>query len=86
MGKSRDMFLETSYRPCVADSLSGSRFTWSSAVIEFSAPTRRHILVQPSRQEARHRLARRLFHGDRGQLRQGYREEQEDRGADDSRP
>jgi TnpA family transposase len=43
------------------------------------SPTcRRHILVQLNRQEARHRLARRLFHGHRGQLRQGYREGQED--------
>ncbi len=34
--------------------------------------------MQLNRQEARHRLARRLFHGHRGQLRQGYREGQED--------
>ena len=43
-----------------------------------SSTYRRHILVQLNRQEARHRLARRLFHGHRGQLRQGYREGQED--------
>jgi TnpA family transposase len=49
-------------------------------LLEFidSPSYRRHILVQLNRQEARHRLARRVFHGHRGQLRQGYREGQED--------
>jgi hypothetical protein len=39
---------------------------------------RRRILTQLNRGEGRHRLARRLFHGQRGELRQRYREGQED--------
>jgi hypothetical protein len=39
---------------------------------------RREILVQLNRQETRHSLARALFHGHRGELRQRYREGQED--------
>lgn len=56
------------------------RIPKSLYLLEFidSRAYRRHILVQLNRQEARHRLARRLFHGHRGQLRQGYREGQED--------
>ena len=39
---------------------------------------RRNILIQLNRGEARHSLARVLFHGKRGELRQRYREGQED--------
>jgi TnpA family transposase len=39
---------------------------------------RRRILVQLNRGEARHALARNVFHGQRGELRQPYREGQED--------
>jgi len=39
---------------------------------------RRRILVQLNRGEARHRLARAVFHGQRGELSQRYREGQED--------
>lgn len=39
---------------------------------------RRRILVQLNRGEQRHRLARRVFHGRRGELRQSYRQGQED--------
>jgi TnpA family transposase len=39
---------------------------------------RRSILVQLNRQERRHGLGRALFHGQRGELRQRYREGQED--------
>ncbi len=39
---------------------------------------RRRILLQLTRHERRHRLARLLFHGQRGELRQRYREGQED--------
>ena len=39
---------------------------------------RRRILVQLNRGEGRHRLARIVFHGKRGELRQRYREGQED--------
>jgi len=41
-------------------------------------PYRRRILTQLNRTEARHALARQVFHGQRGQLRQRYREGQED--------
>ena len=40
---------------------------------------RRRILVQLNRHEGRHQLARTVFHGKRGELRQRYREGQEDR-------
>jgi TnpA family transposase len=39
---------------------------------------RRRILTQLNRGEGRHRLARRIFHGQRGEVRQRYREGQED--------
>ena len=39
---------------------------------------RRRILVQLNRGEGRHQLARTVFHGRRGELRQRYREGQED--------
>jgi len=39
---------------------------------------RRRILVQLNRGEGRHSLARAIFHGQRGELRQRYREGQED--------
>ena len=39
---------------------------------------RRRILVQLNRGESRHLLARTIFHGKRGELRQRYREGQED--------
>jgi TnpA family transposase len=39
---------------------------------------RRRILTQLNRTESRHSLARAVFHGQRGQLRQRYREGQED--------
>jgi TnpA family transposase len=40
--------------------------------------TRRNTIIQLNRGEARHSLARTLFHGQRGELRQQYREGQED--------
>jgi TnpA family transposase len=39
---------------------------------------RRRILIQLNRGEGRHQLARAVFHGKRGELRQHYREGQED--------
>ena len=42
------------------------------------AAYRRRILVQLNRGEGRHQLARVVFHGKRGELRQPYREGQED--------
>jgi TnpA family transposase len=39
---------------------------------------RRRVLVQLNRHEARHRLARKVFHGRRGEVRKRYREGQED--------
>ncbi len=42
------------------------------------ADKRRRILTQLNRQELRHRLARRVCHGNRGELGAGYREGQED--------
>jgi len=41
-------------------------------------PYRRRILTQLNRTEALHSLARQVFHGQRGQLRQRYRDGQED--------
>jgi TnpA family transposase len=38
----------------------------------------RRILTQLNRGESRHRVARAVFHGQRGELRQRYREGQED--------
>lgn len=43
-----------------------------------SEETRRRILTQLNRQELRHRLARRVCHGDRGEIRRAYRQEQEE--------
>jgi TnpA family transposase len=40
---------------------------------------RRRILTQLNRGESRHSVARAVFHGQRGELRQRYREGQEDR-------
>jgi TnpA family transposase len=42
------------------------------------ADRRRRILVQLNKQEFRHRLARRVCHGNRGELAAGYREGQEE--------
>ena len=39
---------------------------------------RRHILNQLNRGEGRERISRKVFHGQRGELRQRYREGQED--------
>jgi len=39
---------------------------------------RRHILTQLNRHESRNGLARHVFHGQKGELRQRYREGQED--------
>jgi Tn3 transposase DDE domain len=39
---------------------------------------RRRVTRQLDIQESRHRLARKIFHGQRGELRQAYREGQED--------
>ncbi len=39
---------------------------------------RRAVHTQLTVQESRHRLARKIFHGQRGELRQAYREGQED--------
>lgn len=49
-------------------------------VLEYldDADKRRRILIQLNRQELRHRLARRVCHGNRGELGAGYREGQED--------
>jgi TnpA family transposase len=43
-----------------------------------SKENRRRILTQLNRQEFRHRLARRVCHGDRGEIRKAYRQEQEE--------
>jgi len=42
------------------------------------ATYRRRILIQLNRGESRHQLARTVFHGKRGELRQRYREGQKD--------
>src|SRR5215217_1559080 len=39
---------------------------------------RRRVLIQLNRGESRHSLARAIFHGQKGELRQRYREGQED--------
>jgi hypothetical protein len=49
-----------------------------SATCSASTRYRRRILVQLNRGEGRHQLARVVFHGKRGELRQRYREGQED--------
>ncbi|ONH32836.1 Tn3 family transposase [Pseudofrankia asymbiotica] len=38
---------------------------------------RRRVNTQLNRQESRHNLARKIFHGQKGELRQSYREGQE---------
>jgi TnpA family transposase len=43
-----------------------------------SKEKRRRILTQLNRQEFRHRLARRVCHGDRGEIRKAHRQEQEE--------
>ncbi len=43
-----------------------------------STEKRRRILTQINRQEFRHRLARRVCHGDRGEIRKAHRHEQEE--------
>ena len=43
-----------------------------------SKEKRRRILTQLNRQELRHRLARRVCYGDRGEIRKVYRQEQEE--------
>ena len=43
-----------------------------------SEDKRRRILTQLNRQEFRHRLARRVCHGDRGEIRKAHRQEQEE--------
>jgi TnpA family transposase len=43
-----------------------------------SKDKRRRILTQLNRQEFRHRLARRVCHGDRGEIRKAHRQEQEE--------
>lgn len=43
-----------------------------------SQEKRRRILTQLNRQEFRHRLARRVCHGERGEIRKAYRQEQEE--------
>jgi len=48
------------------------------AVIDSDATYRRQGGGQLTIQESRHQLARRIFHGQRGELRQRYREGQED--------
>ena len=56
------------------------RIIKSVHVLEYldDADKRRRILIQLNRQELRHRLARRVCHGNRGELGAGYREGQED--------
>jgi hypothetical protein len=46
--------------------------------IDDEAYRRRRILAQLNRGEGRHQLARTVFHGKRGELRQRYRDGQED--------
>jgi hypothetical protein len=48
------------------------------AFVDSDESYRRQIGAQLSPQEPRHRLARKVFHGQRGELRQRYRESQED--------
>jgi TnpA family transposase len=48
------------------------------AYVDVDDTYRRQIGAQLNVQEARHQLARRIFHGQRGELRQRYREGQED--------
>jgi TnpA family transposase len=42
------------------------------------ADFRRRILVQLNRQEFRHKLARKIYHGDRGEMRNALRQGQEE--------
>jgi TnpA family transposase len=48
------------------------------AFVDADESYRRQIGAQLNLQESRHRLARKVFHGQRGELRQRYREGQED--------
>jgi TnpA family transposase len=48
------------------------------AFVDADESYRRQIGAQLNLQESRHRLARKVFHGQRGELRQCYREAQED--------
>jgi TnpA family transposase len=48
------------------------------AFVDADESYRRQVGAQLSLQESRHRLARKVFHGQRGELRQRYREGQED--------
>jgi Tn3 transposase DDE domain len=48
------------------------------AYVDVDDAYRRQIGAQLNIQESRHQLARRIFHGQRGELRQRYREGQED--------
>ena len=47
------------------------------AFVDADESYRRQVGAQLSLQESRHRLARKVFHGQRGELRQRYREGQE---------
>ena len=49
------------------------------AYVDLDDSYRRQIGAQLNIQESRHQLARRIFHGQRNELRQRYREGQEDR-------
>ena len=57
------------------------RIVKTSHVLDYlnDGEKRRRILVQLNRQEFRHRLARRVCHGRRGELTTGYREGQEEK-------
>jgi len=48
------------------------------AFVDADESYRRQIGAQLNLQESRYRLARKVFHGQRGELRQRYREGQED--------
>jgi len=56
----------------------GSRSPCTCWLTSTTETYRRRILTQLNRTESRHALARAVFHGQRGQLRQRYREGQED--------
>ena len=75
--------LQTNDRPTTPGAGAGgaragrSRRSTCSPIIDDEA-YRRRILTQLNRGEGRHQLARVVFHGKRGELRQRYREGQED--------
>ena len=58
--------------------LAGSSRRSTCCAISTTKPIGRRILTQLNRGEGRHELARIIFHGKRGELRQRYREGQED--------